>query len=1038
MDTTPDEDAATATARAQALVAAARVHPDASFAADLAVSFAAESPHVKAWLYGDAPDQNPPPGNRALAYRSDFAGQPASQLSVVGEAKVMNAVVPSYVLGSVVATTKAHPFAAMGAAVTGLTFDELTTRRRFAIRSAAPAFQRVEVATLTDGGLITHERCIIRCVTASGAVGCLHHEVVTWHHRTVCVPGEVPATETAAARLLQRCSRRREPCGECAPSGEAVPQPCPHVEARVMGVSFSRGWDDYVDLLIDTPVGGTAHFELQQPATAAAAMATPPAEPAETRAAIDPDAMVLSTTSPLPSGSSTTAATAAPGSSLSQAELGAGSAVLPPVSYHCDHFSLESPEQFFNTTRRQAQALAEAYISAAGHAQGPPADTPVAPAVAELTAGRAGSEQRRPPPLAETGAWEPGVASLRPGLAVGFPAVDESVPAAPAIGATMAGSLYRAGGPHNVGGTDDAIAVAGTGRDLGAASAAATAAPTVNWLQREPEGRFDDAQQVGPESSAMEQPLGPTLFPVDTPLFSQGAAPPLFTSTPPQGTATPLQGTEPLMKATVSPTQNTVPPMLGTTLPMLSPASMPSSTYSPWLTTGQRPLDTAMPPPAVGAVSSTAPSQPALHHPFRDPPRDLRSSPPRPRSHMCERCGNSFSSASDLSRHAMTVHDRIRRWKCPHCDFLALQRGHLTTHRASVHATERRFVCEKCEPGPTAFRGVTRSAVQRHTRRVHEGQRPYQCKECDTRFASTSDLTRHRRRLHGAIISSRAETLRAKEEAMERRKAATIAEESGAGSASPAVGGPAAASVASGCLSEPNPSMSAGLSSSTGPTYSSYGAAAASESAASDAFSTRPAAGSTRGVPGSGMEPAIWGPHVEPLLDDGGTRPPPNLPRTPQGVLMPAATAAPSVPAGLTPLRVSADQVSDWQWHLHGALPPGRSYESEQTAQATVVTGMGGTVPRPPAQDSSTQALETDVATHGSPALAATTAVLPTPPPPSAASEGSALPEAEEERHDSERRDTERRLRCLPVRRGSREQDGSLSCCWPHRHPWHR
>ncbi|GAB0497008.1 hypothetical protein MMPV_008331 [Pyropia vietnamensis] len=287
MDTAPDEEAATATARAQAFVTAARGLPDASFAADLAVSFAADSPHVKAWLYGDAPDQEPTPGYRALAYRSEFEGQPASQLSVVGEAKVVHAVVPSYVLGSVHATTKAHPFAAMGAAVSGLTFDEMTTRRRFAIHSTAPVFQRVEVAALADGGLITHERCIVRCVTASGEASCLHHEVVTWHHRTVCVPGEVPATETAAARL---------------------------------------GWDDYVDLLIDTPVCGTAHFELQQPATAAAAMADTPDEPMETRVQTDPDAMVLSAVSPLPPGSSTTAATAVAGASATQAELDAGSA----------------------------------------------------------------------------------------------------------------------------------------------------------------------------------------------------------------------------------------------------------------------------------------------------------------------------------------------------------------------------------------------------------------------------------------------------------------------------------------------------------------------------------------------------------------------------------------------------------------------------------------------------------------------------------------------------------------------------------------
>lgn len=205
------------------------------------------------------------------------------------------------------------------------------------------------MATLADGGLITHERCIVRCVTASGAAGCLHHEVITWHHGTVRVPGEVPPTETAALRLLQRCSRRREPCGGCAPGGEVVPQPCAHVAARARGVVFSRGWADYMDLLVATPVKGTAHFELQQPATAAAAMADPRGGPAGSPAAAHPDAMALSGGSSVsPPGASAPAATVAPaGATLTQEALDAASAVLPPVSYQCEHFILDSPRAVF-------------------------------------------------------------------------------------------------------------------------------------------------------------------------------------------------------------------------------------------------------------------------------------------------------------------------------------------------------------------------------------------------------------------------------------------------------------------------------------------------------------------------------------------------------------------------------------------------------------------------------------------------------------------------------------------------------------------
>lgn len=1021
MDAESDE-ATAATARAQAFVAAAREHPDASFAADLAVTFAADSPDVQAWLYGGVPDRHPIEGTRALGYRSVFAGQPASQLSVVGEAKVVNAVVPSYVLGTVLATTKAHPFAAMGAKVSGLPFAEMTTRRRFAIRSNAPAFQRVEVATLADGGLITHERCIVRCVTAEGATGCLHHEVVTWHHQSVRVAGEVPPTETAALRLLQRCSRRREPCGACAPGGEAVPQPCPHVAARARGVTFSRGWADYMDLLIDTPVGGTAHFELQQPATAAAAMVQPRVEPAVTPAAVDPVAMALSVGSSVsPPGSSTTAVAAAPAATPTQTDF---STVLPPVSYLCEHFILESPERFFNTTLRQALALAEAYPLAPSPAQGRPADMAVvAPAAADATVGRAGSGDPRPaPPPTGAGACEAGVAtpSLEAGLAVGFPAEAEPAQAASTLSPAVAGSLYPAAGPDNVGGTGvvDVARGVGISGDLAAASATATAASSMDWLPGRAEEELGDARQTGTESSAMERPLEPTLFPVDTPpLFSQ-VTPPLFpTTTTPQGPAPPLQGTAP---------------------PMLLLPPMASATPTPWVTAGQTPLDTVMSPPATGAASSTAPSQPPPPHPFHGPSRGLASSPPRPRPHMCEQCGSSFSSASDLARHTSTVHQRIRRWPCPLCEFVGLQKGHLTTHTASVHATERRFVCEQCPPGPSAFRGVTRSAVQRHTRRVHEHSRPYACIECTSTFASTSDLTRHRRRLHGAIISTRAEALRAREEAMAAAKAMQNAEatadESGAGSASTSasMGGLAAASQTIGSSFEP--STSVGLGSFSGRTSSSYGAATIYESTPSSAVGRRLAVApaSSGGVPSSAVEPANWGLNAQPLLDDGGTWSPAAIPRTHQGVLRPVATAASSAAEGFTPLHDSMDQVSDWQRQLHDALPPGRSVEGEQAAHAAFSMGVGGAVPSPPTLGSYLEAPGNDAPTGGSPALAATAAVVP--PPPRAASEGGTLPEV-----DTERRHTERSVGCLPIRRVSREQDGSYSCCfWPHRNPWHR
>lgn len=1013
MDAAPDE-AAAATARAQGLVAAAHGHHDASFAAGLAISFATDSPAVKAWLYGTTPDPPPIRGTRSLGYRSVFEGQPASQLSVVGEAKVASTAVPSYVLGTVLATTDAHPFASMGAEVSGLPFAERTSRRRFAICICAPAFQRVEVARLVDGGLITHERCIVRCVTSGGEAGSLHHEVVTWHSRTVVVPNEMPAPEKAALRLLQRCSRRREPCVACAPTGVAVPQPCPHVVARARGVVFRRGWDDYVDLLIATPVGGTAHFELQQPATALATTARTLVEPAVTPTATDPDAMALAVGSPVgPPGSSTDAAAVAPASSVTQGDLDAASAVLPPVTYQCEHFVLESPQRFFNTTRRQAAALAEAYPMAAGQATRGPTDTAVASADADAPAGRTGGTGRRSPQRTDSGAWAPtGAApSLAPPISAGVPAVAEPAVAETSMGAAVASRPYRGDSADDVGvgSTDVAAVAAGIGVDLAAARTAAAVTPSRDWLPGRREEQLGQARQSGPASSAMEDhPLQTTLFPIEPPLGFSQVTTPSFPSTTPQ---------------------LTTPPVQGSAFPRLPLPPTPSAVPTPWAPAGQAPLHTVMRSSTAGAVSFAASPRLPPPQPSHGATRGLASSPPRLRLHMCEQCGSSFSSASDLARHVTTVHERRRRWPCtePQCDFVGLQRGHLTTHTASVHATERPYVCQQCQPGPSAFRGVTRSAVQRHTRRVHEGVRPYACVECSSTFASTSDLTRHRRRLHGAIISTRAEALRAREEAMAAAKAgmraATTSGNSEAGSTSTAVGGSAAASMSISRSSESEPSTSALLSSSTGLMSSGYGAASTTDSTPLGAVGRYlvPPPARTGGMPSSAAGHARWGPDAEPALDNGGTWPSPTIPPTIEGVLGSVATATPFDSPGIGRVHDSAERVSDWQ--RQDALPAGGPFEGEQAADALVAMSVEGAATSPPTLGGYSEAPDNDAAT-GVPAGAGTAAEGP----PRAASEGRALPGV----------DTERRVGCLPVRRVTREQDGTSSCCFWPRYPWNR
>ncbi|GAB0488903.1 hypothetical protein MMPV_000116 [Pyropia vietnamensis] len=125
--------------------------------------------------------------------------------------------------------------------------------------------------------------------------------------------------------------------------------------------------------------------------------------------------------------------------------------------------------------------------------------------------------------------------------------------------------------------------------------------------------------------------------------------------------------------------------------------------------------------------------------------------PKRPRNFGCVSCEACFLSASDRDRHVNTVHHRRRDWPCDKCDFRGLQRAHLKTHVAARHGGERRFVCPHCNDGVgcTAYRSISRSAVERHVRRVHQQLRPFTCTaECGATFAARSDLTRHKLRRH--------------------------------------------------------------------------------------------------------------------------------------------------------------------------------------------------------------------------------------------------------------------------------------------------
>jgi len=823
-----ERDAAT-TAHARELVAASCNSPDASFAAGLADAFAAACPEVQAWLYGDAPDCSTPEGFTTLGYRSVFAGEPPSSLSDVGELIVYKTTTLHFVLGTVMAATDEHPFAHMGAQVTGIPFSGQALRRRFAVNLGAPCFQRVEVALLTDGARITHERCL---AMMGGGVGGIYQEVITWHHGDAVVPGRPAAAGDAALRLLQRPWRRREPCLMCAPYGEAVPQPCPHKVNRVVGVTFG-GWEDFVRRLSSRTVHGTAHFELQQPALLLAGGRPPliPATAATGREAVGTREEVDEHWSPIASAA---LRDDVPGALVAQGGGGDAPAVaLDPVSYEFQFFNPVEPLSYFDALRQTLEAPETEPVGEA-HLLGPPADT----AGLRLDTTIAGGESSSHPQTSNPGASGRGWAPRTHGTAPVTDAHPDADSGALTSGTVVAAELAPTDGGGRLGigprmGDADAegggcgSAVVGGGRSSTATTRAVSSRPV----------RLTDATVwVGTDEATVgsSSATAPTLHWLQAPSFEwTGYHLPAAAGS----SAVHLSSTAPMFPATVpGPGARSVlppPSRLVTELIPTFPTATPSIEAQS-LTLAESwsmPHDVFVGAPPSTRSAPTVPLSQSLPESFRRPPliaSHHSEPPPRPRPHACRMCGSSFLAQSDLARHVETVHHRLRRWQCPSCEFQGLQKGHLTTHIASVHATERRYVCPECPPGPNAFRGVTRSAVQRHSRRVHQGLRPYVCVTCGSSFASTSDLTRHRRRLHQAVISTRSEALRAREEATAAAAAAREAAAADVRAGSPSASGSAEAGAPGGSVGSSSGSgTAASRVQGTGPGYMApaYGAA---------------------------------------------------------------------------------------------------------------------------------------------------------------------------------------------------------------------
>ena len=113
-------------------------------------------------------------------------------------------------------------------------------------------------------------------------------------------------------------------------------------------------------------------------------------------------------------------------------------------------------------------------------------------------------------------------------------------------------------------------------------------------------------------------------------------------------------------------------------------------------------------------------------------------------------CGVQFSKKYSLARHIKTVHERIRGFKCEHCNQSFGEAGNRNKHMEIVHSNIR-FPCTWLGCTHQAF---TKTNLKYHIRRAHTKEWSLECHMCEDQLdvwwgcIHPSEMVKHKAMKH--------------------------------------------------------------------------------------------------------------------------------------------------------------------------------------------------------------------------------------------------------------------------------------------------